>query len=226
MLEIREKRQCIVDRIQHLKKSHGNKQKKLEDLEKELMALEEVNKDKEMEMGDYKRFILREAFYTRFNAQQEYAEKLSILAGFGKYVTDLIDIEPTPSGDEHRKPYTKYSKSSMIIMDALLTVDGWRSVDERPTFVDILEDDEEEEDASLLTDNDIHLYTLPSEETAPTKKSLFYSSMKYPHLYGSMSDIQKNPNSRPYSEFQNQYQDVYTEKDTTTISDHDTQQSM
>ncbi|KAI8986588.1 Eisosome component PIL1-domain-containing protein [Pilobolus umbonatus] len=232
-MEIREKKQCLKDRIQHLKKS-SHKQKKVEEMDKELALLEETNKDKEMEIGDFKRFILREAFYLRFNALQEYAEKLAILAGFGKYVADLFDIEPTPQGQERRKPYTKATQSSMIIMDALLTVDGWRTMDERPTLGELM-DEEDEEDASLLTDNDINTLHKPvcvNRTPSPTpadpivdttedkphdkplnkKKSLLYSRMNYPNLYGSMSDIQKNPISRPYNEFQNQYQEVLSEK--------------
>ncbi|KAI9257939.1 hypothetical protein BDA99DRAFT_107316 [Phascolomyces articulosus] len=89
-----------------------------------------------MEMSDFKRFALQEAFYLRFNAMHEMAEKMSMIAGFGKYIVDLIDIEPTPHGQANRKAYDKGPQAAQILADALMALDGWQpgEGEERPTL--------------------------------------------------------------------------------------------
>ncbi|KAI8878845.1 hypothetical protein K501DRAFT_152444, partial [Backusella circina FSU 941] len=130
MTVLREKKQALEDRIQHLTKSNS-KSPKIKELEQEHQVISVEARDREMELGDFKRFILREAFYLRFNALHEYGEKSAMIAGHGKYLVDLLDIEPTPKGQMERRPFTH--DTSMILMDALLTVDGWKDADERPT---------------------------------------------------------------------------------------------
>ncbi|KAG2186459.1 hypothetical protein INT44_002681 [Umbelopsis vinacea] len=105
------------------------------DLSKEFASLEQECRDQEQDLADYKRFAVREAFYVRFNALTEYAEKLAMIAGFGKYLVDQISIEPTPHG-QPRQPYTGHEQTSTIIEDAIAAIDGWRPMeqDERPTM--------------------------------------------------------------------------------------------
>jgi len=78
---------------------------------------------------------VREAFYVRFKGLTEYAEKLAMIAGFGKYLVDQISIEPTPHG-QPRQPYTGREQTSMIMEDALAAIDAWcpTEQDERPTI--------------------------------------------------------------------------------------------
>jgi hypothetical protein len=201
MTVLREKKEALQDRIQHLKKSNG-KSPKLQDLEQELQVATNETRDKEMELGDFKRFILREAFYLRFNALHEYGEKSAILAGHGKYLVDLLDIEPTPKGQTNRRPFTH--DSSMILMDALLTVDGWKDADERPTTLE----GEYDQDADELTEEQIKPASCSSSECSVDmeKKGLpFMEKSDYHQLYKSLSHIQQQPMHRTYSEFQQQF---------------------
>jgi Eisosome component PIL1 len=105
------------------------------ELTKEFSSLEQECRAQEQDLADYKRFAVREAFYVRFNALTEYAEKLAMIAGFGKYLVDQIPIEPTPYG-QPRQPYTGSEQTSTIIEDAIAAIDGWRPTeqDERPTM--------------------------------------------------------------------------------------------
>ncbi|KAI7847643.1 Eisosome component PIL1-domain-containing protein [Circinella umbellata] len=134
--DIREKKRALHGRIGTLKRSNNTKSPKLKEFTKELESLERDTHDTEMEMSDFKRFALQEAFYLRFNAMHEMAEKLSIIAGFGKYIVDLIDIEPTPHGQANRKTYDKGSEAAQILADALVALDGWQpgEGEERPTL--------------------------------------------------------------------------------------------
>lgn len=143
----REKKQSLQDRIDRLKKSNP-KSRKLQELVHELEHLE--LDDQGNETAEFKRFILKESFYLRFNALQEYAEKMAIIAGYGKFITDLLDADMHAS-----------SNCDMILKDALLTIDNWESKDQRETFAvedmtfDNEPDNECDFDAVLLTDTEL-----------------------------------------------------------------------
>lgn len=132
----REKKRSLQSRIQNLTKSNPKSPKLLE-FQRELKSLLKDTHDSEMDLADFKRFALKEAFYLRFNAMNEYAEKTALIAGFGKYLTDLLDIEPTPPGQATRKPYEKGQDAAIIFADAVNAIEQWKPAleDERPTLV-------------------------------------------------------------------------------------------
>jgi hypothetical protein len=83
MTEAREKKKALQARIAGLQKS-SPRAGKLKEFQHELASLVNDTRAQEAEIADFKRFALREAFYLRFNAMAEYAEKTALLAGFGK----------------------------------------------------------------------------------------------------------------------------------------------
>ncbi|KAG0765023.1 hypothetical protein G6F57_009430 [Rhizopus arrhizus] len=127
---LQERKEAVQDRINHLKKSNP-KSSKIQEFEKEL------EKTEEEDITGYKKEMIKEAFYMKLNALQEYAEKLTILAKFGKEIVDILD-----------EPKEK-NKLEIIMMDALLSIDGWRS-ERRPTLLPF-----DEKDAISLTESDI-----------------------------------------------------------------------
>ncbi|ORX59006.1 hypothetical protein DM01DRAFT_1333599 [Hesseltinella vesiculosa] len=137
--DIREKKRTLQSRVVNLTKTNP-KSPKIKELKRELASLEHDTHDTELEMGDFKRFALREAFYLRFNAMTEYAEKTALVAGFGKYIVDLLDIRPTPATDDARRPYDKGQDAALILADAIQAVDAWQpqAGEERPTLADFL----------------------------------------------------------------------------------------
>lgn len=190
------KQQALTERIEHLNKSNPTS-KKLPELTKEL---EELNlDDQERESIEFKRFILKEGFYLRFNAMQEHAEKMAIIAGYGKYLVDLLDA------NEHAS-----SNCDMILKDALLSIEHWEPKDKRQTLTeeDMLfeHDDDEHDDAILLTDKEIKIKQKAqssSSSTANPAKHDYYHA-----LYRRMSEQEfptASQNYRPYKEFQHQY---------------------
>lgn len=150
MTDIREKKRALQGRIGTLNRSNS-KSPKLREFTRELKSLEKDTHDIEMEMSDFKRFALREAFYLRFNAMHEMAEKQAIIAGFGKYIVDLVDIEPTPAGEEHRRPYDKGQQAAQILADALMALETWEPAEglERPTLAEGLATTGDESSISL-----------------------------------------------------------------------------
>jgi hypothetical protein len=95
MTEVREKKKALQARIAALQKS-SPRAGKLKEFQHELTSLVNDTRDQEAELADFKRFALREAFYLRFNAMAEYAEKTSLLAGFGK--VRIGDLPTLPHG--------------------------------------------------------------------------------------------------------------------------------
>ncbi|KAJ8655079.1 hypothetical protein O0I10_009286 [Lichtheimia ornata] len=150
LTDIREKKRALQGRIGTLNRSNS-KSPKLREFTRELKSLEKDTHDIEMEMSDFKRFALREAFYLRFNAMHEMAEKQAIIAGFGKYIVDLVDIEPTPAGEEHRRPYDKGQQAAQILADALMALETWEPAEglERPTLAEGLATTGDESSISL-----------------------------------------------------------------------------
>ncbi|KAI8098904.1 Eisosome component PIL1-domain-containing protein [Halteromyces radiatus] len=152
----REKRRSLAARLQHLDKTNPTSPRR-QDIETEWIALDNDTRQAEMELGDFKRFALKEAFYSRFNAMVEYADKMKMIAGFGKYIVDLLDVTPTVDNSFKRKPYTSESQSSLILNDCLLALDQWTPCeeDERPTLAF---HDDFNDDATFLTEEDIAYY--------------------------------------------------------------------
>ncbi|ORY95372.1 hypothetical protein BCR43DRAFT_492889 [Syncephalastrum racemosum] len=159
-----------------MEKTHRGSSRQIEQLTEELDQLTLDVQDRQREMDDYKRFALREAFYVRFNAMYEYGQKMALLAGFGKYLVDLLDIEPTPPG-QARTEYTKARDADRIWMDCLLAIDGWSAeLDERPTVLERFLDDDDEEDAAPLSETDVtygtEQYRQEVEEEAPSQRGM------------------------------------------------------
>lgn len=146
-------------RIQHLQKTNPTSTKQIAQFERELSELRQSVQDKQNQMNDYKRFALREAFHLKFAAMQEYAEKSALLASFGKYLVDLLDIAPGP-----RPPYDKHQDADMILTDCLLAVDGWHPPQaESSTLLSFLERDKQ--DAQLLKEEHLE-ESLPAYNAA------------------------------------------------------------
>ncbi|KAI8375511.1 Eisosome component PIL1-domain-containing protein, partial [Blakeslea trispora] len=131
----REKKRSLQSRIQNLSKSNP-KSPKLAEFQRELDSLAKDTHESEMDLADFKRFALKEAFYLRFNAMNEYAQKTALIAGFGRYLTDLIEIEPTPPSQISRNPYEKGPEAAIIFADAIAALESWKpsAEDERPTL--------------------------------------------------------------------------------------------
>ncbi|KAI8978059.1 Eisosome component PIL1-domain-containing protein [Pilobolus umbonatus] len=159
--DAREKKRSLQSRINNLSRSNSRSPKLME-FQRELRSLSSDTFESEMDLADFKRFALKEAFYLRFNAMSEYAEKTALIAGFGKYLTDLINIEPTPPNQTKRRPYDKGEEAAMILADATKAVDEWRPIaaDERATLANSTD---KEKEKSAATDEEKET----SSETPP-----------------------------------------------------------
>lgn len=208
LAELREKKDTLEERIQHLQKSN-TKHKKLPELLKELAGLD--LDQKETEANEFKRFIMKEAFYLRFNALQEYAEKTALIASYGKYIVDLLDDQKHAS-----------SNCDMILTDALLTVDAWTAQDKRQTATEenaFLEHDTDEDDAVLLTEEDMKKKEehssppIEDNDTSSSDANKTKSDGYYHQLYNNLSQRKQKqktalPQHKSYADFQNQFANI------------------
>ena len=141
LADLREKKQTVSARLEHLRKSSPNSKKQIQHLELQLADVEKEEHEREMEIGDYKRLALREAFHLRFNAMHEFSQKAAVLASAGQHLS---------------KQESNAQQDDMLLMDCMLQIDGWQPPEEqtRPTVLDqwIFQP---EEDAALLTDLEI-----------------------------------------------------------------------
>lgn len=131
--------------------------------------MEKETQESEMDLADFKRFALKEAFYLRLNAMSEYAEKTALIAGFGRYLADLIDIEPTET--PKRRPYEKATEATTILNDAIQAVEQWNPKDERPTLL-LADQDKKGKSVETTTNTPPELpprppHVLQEEHTSP-----------------------------------------------------------
>ncbi|KAG0759237.1 hypothetical protein G6F16_004235 [Rhizopus arrhizus] len=127
--DVREKKRSLQSRITNLAKTN-TRSPKLAEFQKELKSLEQDTHESELDLANFKRFALKEAFYLRLNAMNAYAEKTALLAGFGKYLVDLIEVDA--------QEYERGPQAAIIVADALNALDYWKPAaeDERPTYAD------------------------------------------------------------------------------------------
>jgi hypothetical protein len=127
--DVREKKRSLQSRIANLTKSNP-KSPKLAEFQKELKSFEHDTLESELDLAKFKRFALKEAFYLRFNAMHAFAEKTAIVAGFAKYLVDLIEID--------QSKYDQGPQAAVIIADALNALENWAPAaeDERVTALD------------------------------------------------------------------------------------------
>ncbi|KAF9439135.1 Signal peptide peptidase-like 2B [Entomortierella beljakovae] len=89
----RKKKQDLTSQIAKLQKSSKENPIKLMELQS---ALERVTAEllaQEMELMQFKRHSIKEAFDSKFDAMLEFAEKMALIAGYGRAITFVIDTD-------------------------------------------------------------------------------------------------------------------------------------
>lgn len=100
----REKRQRLQEAIRKHEENHPGQVDKLMELKEQLVELERTNEPAEVNASNFQRIATREAMYLLLNGMHELASKMDIIASFGKYIVDELDVTPVQPG-EARPPY-------------------------------------------------------------------------------------------------------------------------
>ncbi|RKF55198.1 Sphingolipid long chain base-responsive protein PIL1 [Golovinomyces cichoracearum] len=119
----RERKQKITDQIAQLKYKEPNSPKILV-LEQELVRAEAESLVAEAQLSNITREKVKDAYSYQFDALREHCEKIAIIAGYGKYLLELIDDSPVTPG-ETRTAYDGYEASKAIIQDCEDALTNW-----------------------------------------------------------------------------------------------------
>ncbi|KAI8376055.1 Eisosome component PIL1-domain-containing protein [Radiomyces spectabilis] len=121
----REKKRRLQESIEKLEENHPGAVDKLMDLKSQLAELEQFTEPDEVEMANFKRIAAREAFYLLLNGMHEMASKTDIVASFGKYIVDELDVTPVKSNNE-RRPYQGTEQTNRVVEDACQAIQDWK----------------------------------------------------------------------------------------------------
>lgn len=92
--------------------------------EQELVRAEAESLVAEAQLSNTTREKVKSAFEYHFDALAEYAEKVGLIAGYGRALLNLIDDTPVTPG-ETRPQYDGYEASKQIIIDAETALSSW-----------------------------------------------------------------------------------------------------
>ncbi|KAI9807863.1 MAG: Eisosome core component [Sarcosagium campestre] len=119
----RDRKQKITDQIAQLKYKEPNSPR-IVVLEQELVRAEAESLVAEAQLSNITREKLKAAFTYQFDALKEHSEKMAIIAGYGKYLLELVDDTPVTPG-ETRDAYDGYDASKAIIQDCEDALTNW-----------------------------------------------------------------------------------------------------
>ncbi|KAF9417821.1 hypothetical protein BGZ94_009864 [Podila epigama] len=122
--ENRKKKHDLTNQIAKLQKSSKENPIKLMELQS---ALERVSAEllaQELELMQTKRISIKDAFNTKFDSMIEYAEKMALIAGYGRQITQVIDVE-TQTADRMRI-YTGAERTAAVVSQVKSAVTGWQ----------------------------------------------------------------------------------------------------
>ena len=119
----RDRKQKIMDQI-YMMKHKDPQNPKLVVLEQELVRAEAESLVAEAQLSNITREKLKSAFTYQFDALKEHAEKLALIAGYGKHLLELLDDSAVTPG-ETRPAYDGYEDSKQIIVDCENALMEW-----------------------------------------------------------------------------------------------------
>ncbi len=119
----RDRKAKITDKIAYLKYKDPQSPK-IMILEQELVRAEAESLVAEAQLSNITREKLKLAFNYQFDSIREHAEKMALIAGYGKALLELLDDAPVTPG-ETRPAYDGYETSKQIIVDAENALRNW-----------------------------------------------------------------------------------------------------
>lgn len=119
----RDRKHKITDQIAYLKYKDPQSPK-ISILEQELVRAEAESLVAEAQLSNITREKLKASFSYQFDSIREYAEKVALIAGYGKALLELLDDSPVTPG-ETRPSYDGYEASKQIIIDCENALATW-----------------------------------------------------------------------------------------------------
>ncbi|KAI9494036.1 Eisosome component PIL1-domain-containing protein [Zychaea mexicana] len=125
LLSDREKRARLIEAIERHEQEHPGGVDKLMQLKEQLAKVESKTLPAETGLGNYQRIAMREAMYLLLNGMDEMASKMDMIASFGKYIVDELDVTPIEPG-QGRPEYSGSERTATVVKDVKRAVDFWK----------------------------------------------------------------------------------------------------
>ncbi|KAF9972030.1 hypothetical protein BGZ73_004911 [Actinomortierella ambigua] len=136
----RKKKQDLTNQIAKLQKSSKENPIKLMQLQTDLERVTAELLAQELELMQYKRVTLKDAFEGQFDAYTEYAEKLNIIAVYGRQITHVIDTETQVADRMRLYNGAEYTAGALSQVKGALS--SWQPTPvETPQFVNLSQND-------------------------------------------------------------------------------------
>ncbi|KAF9934159.1 hypothetical protein FBU30_003183 [Linnemannia zychae] len=123
--ENRKKKHDLTTQISKLQKSSKENPIKLMELQSALERVTAELLSQELELMQFKRVTLKEAFDAKFDAMLEYSEKMALIAGYGRAITLVIDTE-TQVADRMRI-YTGAEYTAGAVNQVKTAISQWQT---------------------------------------------------------------------------------------------------
>ncbi|KAI1307299.1 hypothetical protein EDD11_004550 [Mortierella claussenii] len=121
----RKKKHDITNQINKHQKSSKENPIKMMELQNALERVSVELLDQELELLQFKRVTIRDAFNAQFDSMIEFGEKMALIAGYGRQITNVIDVGPQ---EEHRTTlYSGAEYTAAAISQVKIAVTSWQA---------------------------------------------------------------------------------------------------
>ncbi|KAG9072629.1 hypothetical protein KI688_000400 [Linnemannia hyalina] len=122
--ENRKKKHDLTTQLAKLQKSNKENPIKMMELQNGLERVTAELLNQELELMQFKRVTLKEAFDAKFDAMLEYSEKMALIAGYGRAITLVIDTETQVS--DRMRIYTGAEYTAGAVSQVKTAVTQWQ----------------------------------------------------------------------------------------------------
>ncbi|KAG0337451.1 hypothetical protein BG004_007638 [Podila humilis] len=123
--ENRKKKHDLTGHVAKLQKSSHENPIKLMELQSTLDRVSAELLAQELELMQFKRQHIKDAFNAKFDAMIEYAEKMALIAGYGRQITTVIDTD-TQVADRMRI-YSGTEFTALTVSQVKTAITSWRA---------------------------------------------------------------------------------------------------
>ncbi|KAK3842858.1 MAG: Eisosome component PIL1-domain-containing protein [Linnemannia gamsii] len=178
--ENRKKKHDLTTQLVKLQKSTKENPIKMMELQNGLERVTAELLSQELELMQFKRVTLKEAFDAKFDAMLEYSEKMALIAGYGRAITLVIDTETQVS--DRMRIYTGAEYTAGAVNQVKTAVSQWQPQPMNSAPV--------ARSQSVMSQDELALSAAATAyiTKTPPKHHSFVSTQSPPHGYASGHD--------------------------------------
>ncbi|KAF8928785.1 hypothetical protein BGZ47_001439 [Haplosporangium gracile] len=121
----RKKKHDLTNQIAKQQKSSKENPIKMMELQNNLDRVSAELLGQELDLLQFKRQTIRDAFNCQFDSMIEYSEKMALIAGYGRQITNVIDCGPQPA--ERTSLYCGAEYTAAAINQVKIAVTSWEA---------------------------------------------------------------------------------------------------